>query len=256
MKVVILAGGKGTRIGEESQFKPKPMIEIGGRPILWHIMKRYSRYGFNDFIICCGYKGNMIKEYFADYYMQYSDVNFNMATGEVRFLHNEIEPWKVTMANTGLNTLTAKRIADIKHYIGDDEEFMLTYGDGVADICISELLEYHRTHGRTITITVTKPAGRFGTVALDNDNVIKGFREKARAEQSYVNAGFMVCNRKVFEYIGSENEMLEAGPFERLVRDGEMVAYEHKGFWSPMDNIKDRDYLEELYTSGQAVWLK
>lgn len=256
MKVVILAGGKGTRIGEESQFRPKPMIEIGGRPILWHIMKRYSRYGLNEFIICCGYKGNMIKEYFADYYMRYSDVNFNMATGEVKFLHNEIEPWKVTMANTGLNTFTAKRVADIKHYIGDDEEFMLTYGDGVADICISKLLEYHRAHGKAMTITVTKPSGRFGTVALDGDNVIRGFKEKARAEQSYVNAGFMVCNRKVFEYIGSENEMLEAGPFDRLVKDGELVAYEHEGFWSPMDNIKDRDYLEGLYASGRALWLK
>ena len=256
VKVVILAGGKGTRIGEESQFKPKPMVEIGEHPILWHIMKRYSNYGFHDFIICCGYKGHMIKEYFTDYYMKYSNVCFNMKEGKVKYLDNEVEPWRVTLANTGLHTLTAKRIAGIQHYIGEDEEFMLTYGDGVADINIQELIECHRMSGKCMTMTVTKPEGRFGTVSLDeHSKTVKGFKEKAREDQSYVNIGFMVCKREIFDYIGKENEMLEAGPFQRLVEANEMAAYEHKGFWSPMDNIRDRDYLNKLWMTGQAKWM-
>ena len=255
MKVVILAGGKGTRIGEESQFRPKPMIEIGGRPILWHIMKTYSHYGLNEFIICCGYKGHMIKEYFANYYMNYSNVNFNLKEGSISYLDSNIEPWKVTLANTGLNTLTAKRVVNIKKYLANEEEFMLTYGDGVADIQIDELLKFHRESGKCITITVTKPEGRFGAVSMDEHiKVVKGFKEKAREDQSYVNIGYMICNKKVFDYLGEEDEMLESGPFERLVAANEMAAYEHKGFWSPMDNMKDRDYLEGLWQSKKAPW--
>lgn len=254
MKVVILAGGMGTRIGEESQFKPKPMVEIGEKPILWHIMKYYSSYGYNDFVICCGYKGHMIKQYFADYYMKYSNVTFDMQTGNVTYLDNEIEPWNITMANTGLRTLTAGRILGIKKYINDNE-FMLTYGDGLSDINLDKLLDFHRKSGKHMTITVTKPEGRFGAVKIDeNTHVIEGFKEKARDDQSSVNAGFMVCDKKVFDYLGDGSEMLEAGPFDRLVADSQMVAYEHNGFWSPMDNIKDRSYLEKLWNSGKAPW--
>lgn len=255
MKVVLLAGGKGTRIGEESKSKPKPMIEIGGRPILWHIMKIYSHYGHHDFIVCCGYKGYMIKEYFLDYAARCSNVCFNMRENRMSYLDEMVEPWKITLANTGLNTLTAKRIADVRKYLENEEEFMLTYGDGVANIDIDKLLQFHRKNGKCMTITVTKPEGRFGVVSLDEEAAaVKGFKEKAREDQSFVNMGFMVCNRCIFDYFGTENEMLEAGPFDRLVRDNEMAAYEHEGFWSPMDNIRDKNYLEELWTSGKAEW--
>ncbi|MEG0961776.1 MAG: glucose-1-phosphate cytidylyltransferase [Lachnospiraceae bacterium] len=257
MKVVILAGGKGTRIGEETKFKPKPMVEIGGMPILWHIMKCYSAFGYHEFIVCCGYKGNMIKKYFTEYYMRYSNVKFNMSTGEMEFLNNTIEPWKVTLVNTGLHTLTARRIAKIKRYIGEEEEFMLTYGDGVSNIDIEELIDFHHKSGKCITISVTKPEGRFGAVSLDYDTkIVSGFKEKARNDQSYVNIGFMVCNRKIFDYLGDEDVMLEGKPFERIVKDKEMAAYEHKGFWSPMDNLKDREYLEKLWHQNAAPWLE
>lgn len=255
MKVVILAGGKGTRIGEESQYRPKPMIEIGDRPILWHIMKTYSYYGFDDFVICCGYKGHMIKEYFTEYHMKYSDVNFNMKDKSISYLSNRAEPWTVTLANTGLKTLTAKRIACVKKYLQDEEEFMLTYGDGVADINIAELLKFHQQNKKCMTITVTKPEGRFGTVSFDeHTKEVKGFKEKAREDGSYINIGFMVCTNRIFDYLGEKNEMLEDGPFERLVADQEMAVYEHKGFWSPMDSLKDKRYLENLWNMGEAPW--
>ncbi len=253
MKVVILAGGRGTRIGEESHLRPKPMIEIGGKPILWHIMKTYSQYGFNDFIICCGYKGQLIKEYFLHYYTYQSDSTFALKDGRVDVHRNEIEPWKVTLANTGLDTLTAGRVLKIKDYIEDDE-FLLTYGDGVSDVNIAEVVRFHHEHGRIATITTTQPSGRFGALKIDDANRVQGFKEKARADQAWVNAGFMVFNKKVFDYLGDGSEMLEQTPFESLACDGEMAAYKHEGFWSPMDTIRDKNYLELLWANGEAPW--
>ena len=254
MKVVILAGGMGTRISEESQLRPKPMIEIGGKPILWHIMKLYSYYGYNEFIICCGYKGQVIKEYFIHYYVNQSDSTFSLKNGETLVHETFAEPWKVTLANTGLNTLTAGRVLKIRDYIGEDEDFFLTYGDGVSDVNIPVLLRFHHVHGKTVTITTTQPSGRFGALKIDENNQVLGFKEKARADSAWVNAGFMVLNRSVFDYLGDGSEMLEAGPFEKIAGAGEMAAYKHDGFWSPMDTLRDKNYLEELWDSGQAPW--
>ena len=254
MKVVILAGGKGTRISEESQIKPKPMIEIGGKPILWHIMKIYSFYGFNEFVICCGYKGHMIKEYFVDYYMLQSDSTFSLADERILVHENHIEPWKVTLVNTGLNTMTAGRILKIKEYI-DSDEFLLTYGDGVSDVNIKKLLKFHYKNGRTVTITTTRPTGRFGALKINKEtNQVGGFKEKAREDQSWVNAGFMVLDKKIFEYLGDGSEMLEAGPLETGAKNGEVTAYKHDGFWSPMDSMRDKYYLENLWENGNAPW--
>ena len=253
MKVVILAGGKGTRISEESQLKPKPMIEIGGKPILWHIMKTYSHYGFHEFIICCGYKGQLIKEYFIHYYMHQSDSTFSLVDKSVVVHQSYAEPWKVTLANTGLETLTAGRILKIRDYIEEDE-FLLTYGDGVSDVNIEEAVKFHHQHGKIATITTTQPPGRFGALQIDEQNQVCGFKEKARADQAWVNAGFMVLNKRIFDYLGDGSEMLEQSPFENLALDGEMAAYKHEGFWSPMDTMRDKAYLEELWKSGQAPW--
>lgn len=253
MKVVILAGGKGTRISEESQLRPKPMIEIGGKPILWHIMKTYSYYGFNEFIICCGYKGHMIKEYFLHYDTYQSDSTFHLKNGTVDVHKSVTEPWKVTLANTGLETLTAGRILKIKEYI-EDEEFLLTYGDGVSDVNIAEAIKFHREHGKIATVTTTQPSGRFGALKINESNLVMGFKEKARADQAWVNAGFMVLNRKIFDYLGDGSEMLEQSPFENLAHDGEMAAYKHEGFWSPMDTMRDKAYLEQLWDKDEAPW--
>ncbi len=256
MKVVILAGGKGTRISEESVIKPKPMVEIGGMPIIWHIMKIYADQGFNEFVVCCGYKGQMIKDYFLDYYVNSSDVEFNLDTNETNMLGRGKLDWKVTLANTGLRTLTAGRICRIRDYIGDDEEFMLTYGDGVSDVDINALIDFHHSNGNIGTITTTQPPGRFGTIRIDSDtSKILDFKEKARTDSAWVNIGFMVFNRRVFDYLGDGSEMLEAGPFRSLASAGELSAYKHYGFWSPMDTIHDRDYLEGLWKSGEAPWV-
>ena len=255
MKVVILAGGMGSRIEEESKIRPKPMIEIGGRPILWHIMKHYAAYGYTEFVICCGYKGYMIKEYFLDYYMRYSNVEFDLNKGSWRYIDSQIEPWTVTMVNTGLSTNTAGRVLGVRDYLGD-EPFMLTYGDGVSDIDIDQLLQFHQEKKKKLTITVTRPEGRFGVVDIeDGSDRIRGFQEKRRSDQGYVNAGFMVCEPEIFDYLGDGSEMLEQGPFGRLVEAGEMAGYRLEGFWSPMDNIRDKKYLEGLWQSGQASWL-
>lgn len=254
MKVVILAGGKGTRIIEESQSKPKPMIEIGGKPVLWHIMKLYSYYGFHEFIICCGYKGQMIKEYFIHYYVNQSDSTFHLQNKTVDVHEVFAEPWRVTLANTGLDTLTSGRILKIQDYIGEDEEFFLTYGDGVSDVNIPALLKFHHEHGRTATITTTQPSGRFGALKIDDYDRVMGFKEKARVDSSWVNAGFMVLNRRIFDYLGDGSKMLEEEPFERIAGEGEMAAYRHNGFWSPMDTLRDKNYLEELWDTGQAPW--
>lgn len=254
MKVVILAGGKGTRISEESRTKPKPMVEIGGKPILWHIMKLYSHYGLNEFIICCGYMGQAIKEYFVHYYMYQADSTFCLDSRETFFHEAAAEPWRVTLANTGLNTLTAGRVLKVRDYIGE-EPFLLTYGDGVSDVDIPKLIEFHRQQGRIATITTVQPLGRFGGVQIDAEShQVLRFKEKARADQAWVNAGFMVMEPEVFDYLGDGSEMLEGKPFERLAAAGQMSAYRHKGFWSPMDNMRDKAYLEDLWERGEAPW--
>lgn len=254
MKVVILAGGRGTRISEESVIRPKPMVEIGGKPILWHIMKSYEQYGFNDFVVCCGYKGQMIKQYFVNYYLYQTDSTFSLDSQYVHYHKSKAEPWRVTLANTGLNTLTAGRILKIKEYVGD-EPFMLTYGDGVADVDINKLIEFHNKNKKIVTITTTQPAGRFGGVQIeDGSNKVLRFKEKERTDQAWVNMGFMVCEPEIFDYLGDGSEMLEAGPFEALAKAGQMDTYRHDGFWSPMDNIHDREYLEKLWATGVAPW--
>jgi glucose-1-phosphate cytidylyltransferase len=254
MKVVILAGGFGTRISEESHLRPKPMIEVGERPILWHIMKMYTHYGFNDFVICLGYKGYCIKEYFAHYFLHESDVTFDFRNGNERIIHqHSAEPWTVTLVNTGIDTMTGGRVKRVQPYIGD-ETFMLTYGDGVADINLRELLDYHARNGRLATVTSTQPGGRFGALQMSEGNLVRGFQEKPKGDGHWVNAGFFVMEPKVFDYIEGDATVLEKEPLESLASDGELVAYKHKGFWQPMDTLRDKNQLEELWRSGQAPW--
>lgn len=254
MKVVILAGGLGTRISEESHLKPKPMIEIGDQPILWHIMKEYSHYGFNEFIICLGYKGHKIKEYFKDYYLYTSDVTFDLSKNQMITHNSHSEDWKVTLVDTGLNTLTAGRLKRIQKYIGN-EPFMLTYGDGVSDINIKELVEYHKNHGKLATITTYNFAQRFGVVITDKDNNIVDFREKRNIDSSLINAGYMVFNPEIFEYLNKDedNTMLEE-KLEVLAKENQLVSYNHKGFWFCMDTQRDKKQLEEMWNSGNAKW--
>jgi glucose-1-phosphate cytidylyltransferase len=255
MKVVILAGGYGTRISEESQRRPKPMIEIGDRPILWHIMKGYSHYGFNDFIICLGYKGQMIKEFFANYYLHMSDVTFDFRDSNRAVIHQNIaEPWRVTLVNTGLNTLTGGRLARVQHYIGD-EPFLFTYGDGVSDVSIPELVKYHETHGKSVTMTAIQPGGRFGVLKIDETSSdITGFAEKAVADGGWINGGFMVMEPDVFSYLHGDNTILERDPLERLSADGKLCAYRHRGFWHCLDTLRDKLELEDIWASGKAPW--
>lgn len=254
MKAVILAGGKGTRIAEESRLRPKPMVEIGGLPILWHIMKTYEKYRINEFVVCCGYKGHMIKDFFLNYVRYRDDIAVSLEDSATTSLVQHKEKWKVTLVDTGYDTLTAGRIKRIKDYVGS-EPFFLTYGDGVADVNLNQLLQFHQLQNKAVTISVTKPFGRFGGALVDEKSgVILGFREKAKEDQSWVNIGYMVMEPSVFDYLGDGSEMLETGPFERLVAAGQLDAYRHNGFWSPMDNIHDRDYLEGLWASGDAPW--
>jgi len=254
MKVVILAGGFGTRISEESHLKPKPMIEIGERPILWHIMKTYSHFGFNDFVICLGYKSYYIKEYFAHYFLHESDVTFDFKNQSERIIHtHSAEPWTVTLVNTGLETMTGGRVKRIQPYVGD-EPFMLTYGDGVSDVNIGELVAYHKSHGRLATITSTQPGGRFGALDLGENNRVRGFQEKPQGDGGWINAGFFVLEPKVFDYIAGDETVLEKEPLEALAREGELAAYKHHGFWQPMDSLRDKTQLEQLWKSGRAPW--
>lgn len=254
MKVVILAGGYGTRISEESHLKPKPMIEIGGKPILWHIMKEYSYYGFNDFIICCGYKQNIIKQWFADYYLYNSDVTFDFSDNNKMTIHNNVaEPWKVTLVDTGLDTLTGGRVKRIEKYIGD-ETFMLTYGDGVSDINILDLLKFHKETGKMVTITAASLQQRFGVLDIDYDNVVSSFREKSTDDGSKINAGYMVLEPEIFKYISGDNEMLENEPFDRIVELGQLAAYKFDGYWQCMDTKREHEKLEALWESGNAPW--
>ncbi len=254
MKVVILAGGLGTRISEESHLRPKPMIEIGGMPILWHIMKEYSHYGYNDFIICAGYKQYVIKEYFADYYLHRSDVTFDFGHENKMIVHNNVaEPWKVTIVDTGLHTMTGGRVKRVRDYIGE-ETFMLTYGDGLCDIDINKLVEFHKSHGKIATITAIDLNQRFGVLEIAKSGQVKAFREKDEADGDVINGGYMVLEPKVFDYIKNSQTVFEKEPMENLARDGEMMAYRHEGFWRCMDTQRDKQVLEKLWEEGNAPW--
>jgi glucose-1-phosphate cytidylyltransferase len=252
MKAVILAGGLGTRISEETHLRPKPMIEIGGRPMLWHIMKLYSFYGINDFVICVGYKGYMIKEYFANYYMHMSDITFDMRDGERIIHNNDAEPWRVTIVDTGEHTMTGGRIKRVRKYIGDGA-FCLTYGDGVADVRINEILEFHRTHGRQATITAVQPPGRYGRLELEGDDVAD-FHEKPSGDGDWINGGFFVLEPSVVDYIDGDSTTWENEPLERLANEHQLKAFKHYGFWRPMDTQRDKSLLEGLWDGGKAPW--
>lgn len=254
MKVAILAGGYGTRISEESYLKPKPMIEIGGKPILWHIMKIYSSYGFNDFIICCGYKGFCIKEYFAHYFLHESDVTFDFRNENKQIIHNNhAEPWKVTLVDTGLETMTGGRVKRIEKYV-ENQPFMLTYGDGVGNINISKLVEYHQKYKKIATVTAVQPSGRFGALKLSNEAQVHGFEEKPQGDGGWISAGFFVLQPEIFQYIKDDASILEQEPLETISRKNEMIAYKHQGFWQPMDTLRDKIKLEELWKANEAPW--
>ena len=254
MKVVLLAGGFGTRISEESHLIPKPMIEIGEKPILWHIMKYYSSFGYNEFVICLGYKAYAIKEYFADYFLHTSDITFDLANNEMTVHNNYAEPWKVTLVDTGLKTMTGGRVKRIQEYVGN-EPFMLTYGDGVCDVDISALVKFHNKHGKVATLTAVQPDGRFGVLDIES-NCINAFREKSREDSGWINAGFMVLNSEIFDVIEGDSITLEQGPLETMANRDELMAYKHHGFWQCMDTQRDKQKLEELWESGKAPWKK
>ena len=254
MKVVILAGGYGTRISEESDLKPKPMIEIGEMPILWHIMKEYSHYGFNEFVICAGYKQHIIKEWFADYFLHTSDVTFDFTDGDKVIVHQKhAEPWKVTVVDTGLDTMTGGRIRRIRPYVGD-ETFMLTYGDGVSDVDIAKLLEFHKSHGKLLTVTTVSAAQRFGILEIDGSDRITAFREKEDRDGSMINAGFMVCEPGIFDYLEGDATVFEKTPMMRVAAEGQMMAFRHYGFWQCMDSQREKKLLESMWASGNAPW--
>lgn len=256
MKVVILAGGFGTRISEESHLKPKPMIEIGEKPILWHIMKTYSQYGFNEFVVCCGYKQHVIKEWFANYYLHTSDITFDFTAENKMSIHNnEAEPWKVTLVDTGLNTMTGGRIKRVRDYIGDDT-FMLTYGDAVSDVNINELVAYHRANRKLATLTSVQPDGRFGMLDIQDDGLIANFKEKKREDAGWINAGFMVLEPEIIDLIEDDSTIFERYPLEELARRGQLSAYKHSGFWQCMDTMKDKEKLEDLWNQNKAPWKK
>jgi len=253
MKAVILAGGLGTRLSEETTVKPKPMVEIGGKPILWHIMKSYSAHGINDFIICCGYKGYVIKEYFANYFLHMSDVSFNMKDNKMEVHHKRAEPWTVTLVDTGDGSMTGGRLKRVAEHLKDEEVFCFTYGDGVGDIDITKSIEYHNAHGKLATLTATFPPGRFGALEL-NSGQVKSFQEKPRGDGGMINGGFFVLSPKVIDYIENDATTWEQYPLKKLAEDNELMAYEHQGFWQPMDTLRDKVYLEELWTKNKAPW--
>jgi len=253
MKIILLAGGMGTRISEETVVRPKPMVEIGGKPILWHIMKIYSHYGFHDFIICLGYKGYMIKEYFSNYFLHMSDVTFDMRTNSMKVLQQYAEPWNVTLVDTGMDTMTGGRIKRVAPYIGK-EPFMLTYGDGLTDVNIAKLLEYHKSHRKLATVTATLPSGRFGALSLDSSEKVVSFQEKPAGDGSWINGGFFIFEPKVLDLIAGDDTIFEKEPLEKMARDRELVAYRHHGFWQAMDTLRDKNHLESLWQSGKAPW--
>ncbi len=254
MKVVIFAGGFGTRISEESHLKPKPMIEIGDQPILWHIMKYYSCFGFNEFIICAGYKQHIIKEYFADYYLHRSDITFDFSSNEKIIIHNNFaEPWKVTVVDTGLNTMTGGRLKRVKNYI-ENQTFMLTYGDGLSDVNLKKLLEFHYSKGKEATLTAIQPGSRFGMLDIKDDCRVSGFAEKRKEDGGWINGGFMVLEPGIIDRINDDTTIFEREPLETCAFDGELEAYKHDGFWQCMDTMRDKDLLEELWLNGTAPW--
>ena len=255
MKVVILAGGLGTRLAEETEIKPKPMVEIGERPIIWHIMKQYSHYGFNEFVVCLGYKGYVIKEFFANYFLHCSDVTFDIQHNQMEVHNSSSEPWKVTLVDTGINTMTGGRIKRIKDYIGD-EPFMLTYGDGVSNININELVDFHREHGKIGTMSSVQPEGRFGSIDMNSDGIVSNFMEKPKGDGSWINIGFFVFEPAIFDYIKGDSIIFEREPLETLAADKELNAYKHSGFWKCMDTLRDKTQLEEMWNNNPQwkVW--
>jgi glucose-1-phosphate cytidylyltransferase len=253
MKVVILAGGFGTRLSEETELKPKPMVEIGGKPILWHIMKIYSHYGFNEFIICLGYKGYVIKEYFANYFLHMADVTFNMEDNTMDVHNKHAEPWKVTLIDTGSSTMTGGRIKRIAPYV-DGETFMVTYGDGVADVDIAKLLQFHKEHGKIGTMTSVQPTGRFGAVNMKDDGTISSFQEKPKGDGAWINGGFFVFSSRVFDYIEGDATVFEKEPLENLAKDEQLKAFKHDGYWQPMDTLREKREMEKRWEDGNAPW--
>tara|TARA_B100000700_G_C14905130_1_gene789321 strand:- start:312 stop:1085 length:774 start_codon:yes stop_codon:yes gene_type:complete len=254
MKAVILAGGYGTRISEESHTKPKPMIEIGGKPILWHILKIYSSFGINEFIICCGYKGYIIKEYFANYFLHTSDITFNLLENKTEIHQRKAEPWKITLVDTGENTMTGGRLKRISSYLKDQDVFCLTYGDGLANINIKNSIEFHLKHNKLATITAVKPPGRYGAIELTGDKYVKGFTEKPPGQEGYINGGFFVLSPKVLEFISGDDTSWENEPLDNLAKQNQLMAYIHKGFWQPMDTLREKNYLEGLWSNNLAPW--
>lgn len=254
MKLVIFAGGLGTRISEESHLKPKPMIEIGGKPILWHIMKLYSFYGIHDFIVCCGYKGYLIKEYFSNYFLHMSDITFDMVHNEMQIHDYKAEPWRVTLVDTGDTTMTGGRLKRVAKYLAADETFCLTYGDGLSNVNIKDLVAFHCAHGCLATLLAVTPPGRFGLLTLDESKSVKTFKEKAEGNGEFINGGFFVLSPKVIELIEGDQTIWERGPLETLAQEGQLKAYRHDGFWQPMDTLRDKNLLEELWANGKAPW--
>jgi glucose-1-phosphate cytidylyltransferase len=253
MKVVILAGGFGTRLSEETDIKPKPMIEIGGKPILWHIMKTYSSHGFNEFVVLLGYKGYVIKEFFYNYFLHQSDVTIDLSNNSMEVHQNESEPWKVTLLGTGLNTLTGGRIKRAKDYIGDDD-FLLTYGDGLSDVDIAKTVAFHKSHGKNITMTAVQPAGRYGALNIEADNSISSFKEKPKGDGAWINGGFFVCKPEVLNYITGDSTIFEQEPLTDLAEDGQLMSFKHNGFWECMDTLRDKTNLCQLWDGNQAPW--
>ena len=253
MKAVILAGGLGTRISEETHIKPKPMIEIGGKPILWHILKLYSAHGINEFIICCGYKGYIIKEYFANYFLHMSDVTFDMQKNEMQVHQRNAEPWKVTLVDTGEDTLTGGRLKRVESYIKDEEAFCFTYGDGVADVDISALVNFHQKHRKLATVTAVQPPGRYGALTIDNQ-LVKGFSEKPKGDGGKINGGFFVLSPDCLKYIDNDQSSWEGAPLMQIASENQLMAFEHEGFWQPMDTLREKNLLESLWESGKAPW--
>jgi glucose-1-phosphate cytidylyltransferase len=253
MKAVILAGGLGTRLSEETSTRPKPMVEIGGRPILWHILKMYAHYGVNDFVICCGYKGYLIKEYFANYFLHMSDVTFDMRSNRMEVHHKRAEPWCVTLVDTGDESMTGGRLLRVADYVRDEEAFCFTYGDGVSDVDIGAAIQFHKSHGKAATLTATLPPGRFGALDIEGTQ-IRRFMEKPKGDGAMINGGFFVLSPRVLTYLENDTTIWEQQPLQRLARDGELMAFEHHGFWQPMDTLRDKTYLEELWSSGKAPW--
>lgn len=253
VKAVILAGGLGTRLSEETTVRPKPMVEIGGRPILWHILKMYSRHGVNDFVICCGYKGYVIKEYFANYFLHMSDVTFDMQANSVHVHERRAEPWKVTLVDTGDDSMTGGRILRVAEHVRDEEAFCLTYGDGVSDIDIADTIRFHRQHGKAVTVAATWPPGRFGALEI-REGRVRSFQEKPKGDGGMINGGFFVLSPRVLAHLKDDSTVWEQQPLQMLAKEGEVMAYEHRGFWQPMDTLRDKAYLEDLWDSGKAPW--